>query len=52
MNSLEARMTKTRKIDVAILSMASVVLVAATWTLMTPRASHEIVIPAVHGAQR
>lgn len=45
-------MTKTRKMNVAILSLASMLLVASVWMLMTPRATHEIVIPPVQGGQR
>ncbi len=45
-------MTKTRKTNLAILSIASVLLVASVWMLASPRATHEIMIPAVQGAQR
>ena len=51
-NSMETRMTKTRKI--AAVSSLVLLLGASIWFFSSPRASHEIVIPAVHsqGAQR
>jgi hypothetical protein len=48
----EGNMTKARKTNVAILSIASVLLVASVWMFGAPRTTHEIVIPAVQGAQR
>ncbi len=44
-------MTKTRKIA-AIASTMAVLLTAATGWVMAPRASHEIVLAPVNGAQR
>ena len=44
-------MTKTRKIA-AIASMMVVLLTAATGWVVAPRASHEIVLAPVQGAQR
>jgi len=44
-------MTKTRKIA-AITSMMIVLLTAAIGWVAAPRASHEIVLAPVHGAQR